>query len=179
MPAGRRHAVGERLDVVRILLLAFDELGLAPKALPLLLRVVDLRERVPELHPADEVLEALGQRLVVVGRARERGDLDRVVVHDRRLDQARLDVVAEGVVDELRPVLVGVRVDLARVQLLAQRRLVADPEAVLGQRVREADALPGRLQVDLVTLETSSSSSLVTSSATDSISRSIRSIVSR
>ena len=152
-PAGRRHAVGERLHVVRILLLAFDELGLAPKALPLLLGVVDLRERVPELHPADEILEALGQRLVVVGGARERRDLDRVVVHDRRLDQARLDVVAEGMVDQLRPVLVCVGVDLARVQLIAERRLVANPEAVLGERIREANPLPGRLQVELVTLE--------------------------
>ena len=70
----------------------------------LLLRVVDLAERVAELHPAGEVLEALHERRVVVGRPRERRELDRVVVEDRRLDQVRLDEGLRRVVDELRPV---------------------------------------------------------------------------
>ena len=46
--------------------------GLHREPLRLLLRVVQLAERVAELHPADEVLEALDDRRVVVGRARER-----------------------------------------------------------------------------------------------------------
>ena len=50
----------ERLDVVRVALL--DGLGLTVEARLLLLRVVDLGERVPELHAAREVLEALGER---------------------------------------------------------------------------------------------------------------------
>ena len=56
-------------------------------------------------------------------------------------------------IDELGPVLVGVGVDTAFVQRGAQLCLVADPEAVLGQRIREAEPLPWRLQVDLVTAE--------------------------
>jgi hypothetical protein len=44
--------------------------------LRLLLGVVDLREGVAELDAAGEVLEALDDRRIVVGRARERRQLD-------------------------------------------------------------------------------------------------------
>src|SRR5207244_6300482 len=59
--ACRRHPVRERLDVVRVALLAARDPLLHGEALGLLLGVVDLAERVAELDPADEVLEALGQ----------------------------------------------------------------------------------------------------------------------
>ena len=72
--AGRRHPVGERLDVVRVALLGGRVAGLPlgllqREARRLLVGVVDLRVRVAELHAADEVLEALddalGRRRVV------------------------------------------------------------------------------------------------------------------
>ena len=79
----------------------------------LLVGVVDLRERVAELHPADEVLEPLDDRRVVVRRAGEGRELERVVVEDRRLDERRLDEQAQRMVDELRPAPVGRGVDVA------------------------------------------------------------------
>ena len=150
---GRRHSVGERLDVVRVAALARHLLRLLVE--PLLLRrgVVDLRKRVPELHPAGEVFEPLGQRRVVVGRSRERRQLDRVVVDDRRLDQPRLDEVREGMVDELRPVLVGVRVDTALRQPGAKLVGIARPELVALERVDESHARPRARQLDLVPAE--------------------------
>ena len=137
-PAGRRHPVGERLDVVRVALLAAGVGRLLREALRLLVGVVDLGERVPELHAADEELEALDDRRVVVGRPRERRELDRVVVEDRRLDQLGLDEVAERVVDEAAPGVVRARVDAALLQPLAQVVRVARPEALLLERVDRA-----------------------------------------
>ena len=71
-PARGGHPVRERLDVVRVAALALDVLRLRLEARALLLGVVDLRERVSELHPAGEVLEALGQRGVTVRQTGER-----------------------------------------------------------------------------------------------------------
>ena len=51
-------------------------------------------------------------------------------VDDRRLDEARLDEVAEGVVDELRPVLVRLGVDAPLREPGSQLALVARPELV-------------------------------------------------
>ncbi len=127
--------------------------GLLVEAALLFFRIVDLRVRVPELHPGGEVLEALGQLWVVVHEPRERRELDRVPVDDRRLDQARLDEVAERVVDELGPVLVGARVHASLLEPRAKLLGVARPELELLERVDEADALPGCLQVDLVAPE--------------------------
>src|SRR5439155_16845480 len=61
--AGGRHAVRERLDVVRVALLRLDVARvpldlLELEAVRLLDGVVDLRERVSELDAAGEVLEA-------------------------------------------------------------------------------------------------------------------------
>ena len=152
-PTGRRHPVRERLDVVGIAAHALDVLGLLVEAALLLVGVVDLRVRVAELHARGEVLEALGERLVLVGDARERRELDRVAVDDRRLDQARLDEVRERVVDELRPVLVRLGVDAALGEPGTQLDLVARPQLERLERLDEADALPGPLQVDLVPAE--------------------------
>ena len=59
-------------DVVRIAALSFNLARLHLETLLLRGGVVDLGERVAELHPAGEVLEPLRQRRVVVGGARER-----------------------------------------------------------------------------------------------------------
>ena len=53
-------------------------------------------------------------------------------------------------VDELRPVLVRLRVDAALLEPRAQLGLVARPELERLEGLDEADAPPGRLQVDLV-----------------------------
>ena len=108
---GRRHAVGQRLHVVGIAADALDVLRLLVEAQLLLVRVSDLRVGVAQLHARGEVLEALGQRGVVVLRPRERRQLDGVAVDDRGRHERRLHEVAEGVVDELGPVLVRRRVD--------------------------------------------------------------------
>ena len=151
-PAGRRHAVRERLDVVRVALLGLDvparalvRLHREPRRL--LLGVVQLAEGVAELHPADVVLEALDDPSVVVGRARERRELDRVVVEDRRLRSAAGSTKWQCAWSiELRPRPVGRRVDAALVQPRAQLVLVARPEAVLVERVDEPDPPPRRFR---------------------------------
>ena len=157
-PARRRHAVGERLDVVRVALLGLDVaagalVGLHREPRRLLLGVVDLGEGVAELHPADVVLEPLDDALLV-GGPRERRELDRVVVEDRRLDQARLDEVRERVVDRAAPRSCRAVVSTPRsFEPRAQLVLVARPEPVLGERVDELAAAARRLQVDLVAAE--------------------------
>src|SRR5262245_56810096 len=104
--AGRRHAVRQRLDVVRIPghgehVARVPFLVLQGEACSLLLRGVDLREGVAELHPGDEVLEALDEGGIVLGGPRERRQLDRLVVEDRGLDELGLDQGRESVVYEL------------------------------------------------------------------------------
>ena len=143
--AGRRHAVRERLDVVRVAALALDVLRLhrrsgaaAPPAS--LISVNALPSSIPPAKYSNRSVSA-GSSSV---DARERRELDRVVVDDRRLDQARLDEVGERVVDELRPVLVGVRVHAALLEPGAELRLVARPELELLERVDEANAAPRR-----------------------------------
>src|SRR5919197_1214859 len=75
-PAGRRHAVAQRLDVVGVAGLAALLALLLLEARRLLVGVVDLGERVPELGAAHEELEPLDDRRIVVRRAGERGELD-------------------------------------------------------------------------------------------------------
>src|SRR3954447_23609287 len=125
-PAGRRHPVLERLDedlVVGLgLLVALGlqaDLGLEARAL--LVGVVELGERVGDLHPAREGLEALDEPgLVAVGLG-ERRQLDRIVHDDRRLLRVGLDVLGQQVVDQLGPgaVLVGQQLAGRREQRLA------------------------------------------------------------
>ena len=100
--------------------------------------------------PADEVLEALDDPRLVVRRPRERRQLDRVVVEDRRLDQLRLDEVAERVVDELRPGRVGAVSTPRSSSRARSSAVVARPEAELFERVDQLEAAPRRRQVDLV-----------------------------
>ena len=61
--------------------------------------------------------------------------------------------MAERVVDELRPRLVGVRVHPALLHPPAQVVGVARPHALGLQRVDQPETLPRRLEVDLVTPE--------------------------
>ena len=125
-------SVRERLDVIGVALLGLDVarplLGLHRKPRRLLLGVVQLAEGVAELHAADEVLEALDDLRVVVGHARERRELDRLVVEDRRLDQPRLDERGDRLVDELRPRLVARRCRHRGPSAAAQLVGVARPE---------------------------------------------------
>ena len=86
-------------------------------------------------------------------RARERRELDRVVVEDRRLDETRLDVRGHRLVDELRPRLVLGDVDLALLEPALEVVVVGRPEVELLQLVDESHALPRRLEVELVPLE--------------------------
>ena len=156
--AGRRHPVRERLDVVRVARLGLDvaagALGLpASRSAPAcssesLISVNALPSSMPPTKYSKRSTIA-----VLVAHARERRELDRVVVEDRRLDQVRLDEVRERVVDELRPGLVVLRVDVAGVEPRAQLGLVARPQVVLVERVDELEPPPGRRQVDLVAAE--------------------------
>ena len=132
-------------------------LRLLREARVLLLGVVQLRVAVADLHTAAEHLEALGQRRVAGHAARQRRQLDRVVDQEGRLDQVRLDEVRQRVVDELRPGLVGARLELRRHQRAAQGRLVARA----GERVEaevpreggpERQPAPRRLQIDHLAL---------------------------
>src|SRR6266545_3977621 len=115
--------------------------------------VVQLRVRVPELHPADEVLEALDNSLLPLFPTCERGELDRIVVKDRRLDQLRLDQMAERVVDELAPGLVTSGVDVPLREPAAKIVRIPSPDALRLERVDQLHATPGRFEVDFVAAE--------------------------
>jgi hypothetical protein len=161
-PARRREPVLERADVVVV-----DALGgrrvPAPRrrvgleARALVERVVELAVGVGQLAPADHGLEALGELGVVAVRARERRDLARVVVHERRLDQralarrlvdlrhqptrspARLVRHAEPVADRPRP--------------RDRHRGVHAHAAALLDQLRHRDPPPRRRQVDRATVD--------------------------
>ena len=148
----------QRLDEIGITLLRFRRAGgalgrLHGEPLRLFLAVVQLAERIRELHAAHDCLEALDERVVVVRRARERRQLDRPVVDDGRLDQLRLDEVRVRMVDELRPGLVARDVDPCGDELAAQLGLVPGPDAVRVERVDELHARPRLREVDLVLAE--------------------------
>src|SRR4051794_3863967 len=89
-PTGRRHPVFERIDVVRVerwrvLVTRGGVADLLLETRALVVGVVELGERVGELHPVRERLEALDQPLVLAMPLGERRELDRVVVQQRRL----------------------------------------------------------------------------------------------
>ncbi len=65
------------------------------EALPLIERVVQLAERVGKLHSADEQLEALHDPFFPSLHLCQWGDLDRVVLDDRRLNQRWLHETIE------------------------------------------------------------------------------------
>ena len=124
------------------------------EALPLHDRVVELREGVRDLHPAREGLPTLHQARVGAVLARERRELERVVEHERRLDQVRLDALREQVVGEREPGQAlggdphaGPRDRLGEARGVGVRHHV-DPGRLL-DRLREGHAAPGRREVDL------------------------------
>src|SRR3954469_25435333 len=91
-PGRGRHPVLERLEerfVERLgVLVAALKLGaLLLEAAPLLVRIVELRERVGDLDPAYERLPALHQPLFGAVALGERRQLDRIVEHKGRLSQ--------------------------------------------------------------------------------------------
>ena len=94
------------------------------------------------------ILEPLDELLLPLLSLGERRELDRIVIEDRRLDQLRLDQVAEGVVDELRPRLVLARVHLPVGEPAPQVVGVAGQDPLLLERLDQLDPAPGRLQVD-------------------------------
>ena len=95
LAAGRRHAVLERPDVVLVhgvrLGVALRALGeLRLEAAALLGRIVELAEGVGHFEAADVELEALDGVGIVRALLRQRRDLGREVVDERRLDQLML-----------------------------------------------------------------------------------------
>src|SRR5207248_6080263 len=97
--------------------------------------------------------EALDDRRVVVRRARERRELDRIVVEDRRPDQRRFDEVRVRVVDQLRPRRILRDVDATLLETAAQVVLVACPETMLLERLDEAQPPPRWCEIDLLIAE--------------------------
>src|SRR5205823_7390918 len=103
-------------------------LRLHTEALLLLDGVVELAERVADLGPADEPLEALDDLVAALRQPCERRETHGVVVQEGRVDQPRLDVVGERMVDELRPRFVLGRFDAALLEQSAKLALVRRPE---------------------------------------------------
>src|SRR3954453_17446782 len=96
--AGRRHPLLQRLDeglVVWLGLLVASRglLGLRLESPALLIRVVELGERVGDLDAAAERLPALDQPLIRAVPLREGRQLNGVVDDEGGLDQLRLDLL--------------------------------------------------------------------------------------
>src|SRR3954447_388547 len=156
--ACRRHSVLQSENEVlvvgrRFVVAAFPILDLFLETGPLVVRIVQLGERVRELHSAGESLEPLGdalQRAVTLG---ERRQLDRVVHQEGRVDQLGLDELREQRVDELRPVLVRVEREVLFARRGQQGLLVARGVYVearlLEDRLAQRHALPRARPVDL------------------------------
>ena len=85
-----------RLDVARR---AQRRLCLEPR--PLVDWIGELRERVGVLTTQHDELETFDKSGIVLPRARQGGDLHRIVQHEGRLAQAWLDVLLEEIVQLL------------------------------------------------------------------------------
>src|SRR6185312_14556362 len=93
--ASRRHPVLQRLQEVlverlRLLVAGAQQLLLLLEATPLLVRVVQLAERVGELDAADKSLEALDDSRLGAMRLRERRQLYGIVEDEGGLHELRL-----------------------------------------------------------------------------------------
>src|SRR3954451_11481805 len=157
-PARRGHARLERLDerlVVGMGVLVAGRGGraLLLEAAPLLVGVVQLGERVRDLHAVGERLPALDEAVLRAVALGERRELDGVVQQEGRRDELGLHVLGEQVVDELRPRLLPGHLEPA----LAQRPLERLERAVrvdvdarpLRDRASERLARPRRLETVL------------------------------
>src|SRR4051794_4825624 len=140
-PARRGHARLERLDERLVVGMGVLVAGRGGRALllgaaPLLVGVVQLGERVRDLHAVGERLPALDEAVLRAVALGERRELDGVVQQEGRRDELGLHVLGEQVVDELRPRLLPGHLEPA----LAQRPLERLERAV---RV-DVDARPLR-----------------------------------
>ena len=102
LSARRRQPVFQRADVVLVhrvrFLIALRALGeLRLEAAALLHRIGQLAERIRQLEAADIQLEALHRIRIVLALLRQRRDLGREVVDERRLDQRVLPEVLEDI----------------------------------------------------------------------------------
>ncbi len=101
-----RHAVFERADVVAVVfhslvVAAGLRLHLGCEPLFLIDRVIELVERVRVLMAADEEFEAIGE-LGIVGKLLRKGrDLERMLGHERRLNELVFDEGLEDLGNEL------------------------------------------------------------------------------
>ena len=99
-PRRRRQAVFERADVVgvvehRLVVAGRLARSLLAKARGLVVGIVELGEAVGDLAAADEELEAIGDERVRVVASRQRRDLGRIRVDERRLQQPVLGGLLE------------------------------------------------------------------------------------
>src|SRR5678816_1282443 len=113
---GRRHAVFERANIVRVeehRLLVSGVLArrLLPKPRRLVVRIVELGETVGQLATAHEELEAVRDEWIAVVASRQRRDLGGVRVHEGRLEQAVLGGTLEDLDLHLARAIPGLRFD--------------------------------------------------------------------
>src|SRR5205807_7412413 len=104
---GGRQAVLERPDEVLVEVLRLHIAGgaqprLLLEAAALLVGIVQLAEGVRQLAPLDEQLPALDPGGVAALELGERRQRYRIVEHEGRLDQRRLDVAIEDFIHQLR-----------------------------------------------------------------------------
>src|SRR5947209_19584057 len=98
------------VEQLRLLVPSGTQPRLLLEAVPLLLRVVQLAERVRDLALLDEELPALHARGIASLELRERRQRHRIIEYEGWLHQSRLDAILEHLVHELRPrTLLGLR----------------------------------------------------------------------
>ena len=71
------------------------------EAAALIVGIVELGERVGDLPAGDEELEAVDELRRLLVAPRQRRDGDRILVHERRLDQLGLDEVLEQIEEQI------------------------------------------------------------------------------
>ena len=159
--ARRRHAVLERAHVVLVIahgLVVAHILGrnLRAEALGLVHRVVQLAEGVGVLVPANEQLEALGEVRVASLLLGQRRHLQRVVDHERGMDELLLGHRLEDLGDELAlaPGAVGMSTVLLQNgnQLLARAREAHVLARALARQLDHRPARPLARQVHVLAL---------------------------
>src|SRR5256714_475111 len=104
-PTGRGEAVFQRRDEVlihrvRLLIAGGASPRLVFEAGPLVIRIVELGERVGDLLAGDEELEAVGQPWVAGTPSGQGGDLDRMPENEGRLDERVLHQLLEKLGDQ-------------------------------------------------------------------------------
>lgn len=155
------HAVFERAEEVfvhdhRFVVAALAEAGLLFEAFALDDRVVQLGEAVAHLLAADDQLEALDEPRLRAVFFCERRHLLRVVGDEGRLNELRLDELAEDFIDDLAAADLGIEFESQIFRDVAELffRFAANFHAgELPDRVGDGEAAERRLEVDLVAEE--------------------------